>query len=446
MGIIVQKFGGTSVADLTKIENVAKLVKAELASGNQVIAVVSAMAGTTNSLITQCAELSRLDELNSLQEYDAAIASGEIVTAALLALQLQSIGIKARSLQGWQVPIETNQTHGNAQIVNINPNKLNELLSQGITPVITGFQGVSIDGDITTLGKGGSDTTAAIIAASLNAESCDIYTDVDGIYTADPRVVHNAKKIDIINIDELYALCSAGAKVLHPRAALAAKRYGFKLRILSSFTNLNRPLAKLASARRVLGAYGAEDRCVLDVREDLSTGATTQSSVGVESCKRSNGTTTKNEMNNMENRQITAITSNKNLLKIEIEHKAKNFVHIFEAFTKELVSIEQSFSFGKDSSIIIANLVDKNKCEKLLGSLKNNLLLTKYSTEANISSVTIVGYGIKNDSGLVWKIIELLNNNNVGILSTDLSDIKMSLIVNDRDNEKVIKLLHEYCF
>ena len=397
MSIIVQKFGGTSVADLTRIKNVAKLVKAELESGNQVVAVVSAMAGATNSLITQCAELSRLDGITSLQEYDAAIASGEIVTSALLALQLQSIGIKAQSLQGWQVPIETTKTHGNAQIVNINPRKLNELLSQGITPVITGFQGVSIDGDITTLGKGGSDTTAAIIAASLNAERCDIYTDVDGIYTADPRVVHNAKKIDIINIEELYALCNAGAKVLHPRAALAAKRYGFKLRILSSFTNLD-------------------------------------------------GTTTKSEINNMENRQITAITSNKNLLKIEIEHKAQNFVHIFEEFTKELVPIEQIFNFGKDNSIIIANLIDKNKCEKLLNNLKNNLLLTKYSTEANISSVTIVGYGIKNDNGLVWKIIELLNNNNVSILSTDLSDIKMSFIVNDRDNEKVIKLLHEYCF
>lgn len=397
MSIIVQKFGGTSVADLTRIKNVAKLVKAELESGNQVVAVVSAMAGATNSLITQCAELSRLDGITSLQEYDAAIASGEIVTSALLALQLQSIGIKARSLQGWQVPIETTKAHGNAQIVTINPHKLNELLSQGITPVITGFQGVSIDGDITTLGKGGSDTTAAIIAASLNAERCDIYTDVDGIYTADPRVVHNAKKIDIINIEELYALCNAGAKVLHPRAALAAKRYGFKLRILSSFTNLD-------------------------------------------------GTTTKSEINNMENRQITAITSNKNLLKIEIEHKAQNFVHIFEEFTKELVPIEQIFNFEKDNSIIIANLIDKNKCEKLLNNLKNNLLLTKYSTEANISSVTIVGYGIKNDNGLVWKIIELLNNNNVSILSTDLSDIKMSFIVNDRDNEKVIKLLHEYCF
>ena len=397
MGIIVQKFGGTSVANLTRIRNVANHIKMQLDSGNQVIAVVSAMAGATNSLITQCTELSRLDELNSLQEYDAAVASGEIVTAALLALQLQSMGIRGKSLQGWQVPIETTKSHGNANVVNINSDKLNKLLSQGITPIITGFQGVSIDGDITTLGKGGSDTTAALLAAAVNAQSCDIYTDVDGIYTADPRVVHGARKIDVINIDELYALCSAGAKVLHPRAALAAKRYGFKLRILSSFNNLE-------------------------------------------------GTTTKTGINNMENRKITAITSNKNLLKIEIEHKVQNFAHIFEDFMKAQVSIEQTFSFGKDTSIIIANLVDKNKCEKLLNNLKNNCLLTKYSIEANISSVTIVGYGIKNDSGLVWKIIELLNNNNVNILSTDFSDIKMSLVVNDHDNEKVIKLLHEYCF
>ena len=397
MGIIVQKFGGTSVSNLTRIRNVANHIKMQLDSGNQVIAVVSAMAGATNYLITQCTELSRLDELNSLQEYDAAVASGEIVTSALLALQLQSMGIRGKSLQGWQVPIETTKSHGNANVVNINSDKLNKLLSQGITPIITGFQGVSIDGDITTLGKGGSDTTAALLAAAVNAQSCDIYTDVDGIYTADPRVVHGARKIDVINIDELYALCSAGAKVLHPRAALAAKRYGFKLRILSSFNNLE-------------------------------------------------GTITKTGINNMENRQITAITSNKNLLKIEIEHKVQNFAHIFEDFMKEQVSIEQTFSFGKDTSIIIANLVDKNKCEKLLNNLKNNWLLTKYSIEANISSVTIVGYGIKNDSGLVWKIIELLNNNNVNILSTDFSDIKMSLVVNDHDNEKVIKLLHEYCF
>ena len=176
MGIIVQKFGGTSVANLTRIRNVANHVKMQLDSGNQVIAVVSAMAGTTNSLITQCTELSRLDELNSLQEYDAAVASGEIVTSALLALQLQSMGIRGKSLQGWQVPIETTKSHGNANVVNINPDKLNKLLSQGITPIITGFQGVSIDGDVTTLGKGGSDTTAALLAAAVNAQSCDIYS------------------------------------------------------------------------------------------------------------------------------------------------------------------------------------------------------------------------------------------------------------------------------
>ena len=399
MQIIVQKFGGTSVADFARIKNVANLVSAEQAQGSRVIAVVSAMAGVTNSLITSCSMLSKLDEPSALQEYDAAVASGEILTSALLALQLQSIGIKARSLQGWQVPIITDNAYGNAQVTEINSQKIMDLLNQGITPIITGFQGVSISGDITTLGKGGSDTTAALIAASVKADRCDIYTDVDGIYTADPRVVHDARHINFIDIDELYALCCSGAKVLHPRAALCAKRYGFNMRILSSF----------------------------------NAGASTT-------------TTFEKGQNNMENRKITAITSNKNLLKITIDHLAHNFINIFESFSQSLVAIEQSFNFQNDQMVIIANLVDKNKCEKLLGSLKDNLKIKKYNIEANISTVTIVGFGIKNDNEFVLEIIKLLNNNEVTILSTDFSDIKMSIMINDYDNEKALKLLHEYCF
>ncbi|GAB4167995.1 MAG: aspartate kinase [Rickettsiaceae bacterium] len=397
MGIIVQKFGGTSVADLERIRHVASLVKKELMQGKQVVAVVSAMAGVTNSLITRCNELSRLDEINALTEYDAAIASGEIVTAALLAIQLQTLGVQAKSLQGWQVPINTSNLHGNSQITKLNPRKLRELLKEGITPVITGFQGVSDAGNITTLGKGGSDTSAAVIAAALKAERCDIYTDVNGIYTADPRVVHDAKKINEIDIDQLYALCSAGAKVLHPRAALAAKRYGFTLRVLSSF-----------------------DSCL--------------------------GTTTKSKTKIMENRKVTAITSNKNLLKIDVDHDPSSFTNILKSFSQALIPVEQSYSFGKGFSVIIANLIDKNKCEKLLGNLKNNLTITKYSVSANISSITIVGYGIKNDAGFIGGITQLLNDKGIEVLSTDISDIKMSFLVDDKHNEQVIKLLHEYCF
>ena len=397
MEIIIQKFGGTSVADLSRIKNVANIIKAEIDTGNQVVAVVSAMAGVTNALITKCNEISRLDQPSHLREYDAALASGEIVTSALLALQLQSMGLQARSLQGWQVPLKTDNTHGNSQVIDIDSKILKKMLESNVIPIITGFQGITPNGDVSTLGKGGSDTSAALIAASLNAARCDIYTDVDGIYSADPRIVHTAMKIDIINIDELYALCAGGAKVLHPRAAIAAKRYGFPMRILSSFT----------------GAAGT----IVETKEI-----------------------------NMENKLITAITSNKNLLKIDIEHNAEDFVRIIGNFAENSVPIEQTYNLSNGTSIIIANLTDKNKCQKLLERLKNNSLLAKYELSANISTVTIVGYGIKNDSRLTCKFIEILTDNAIEIFASHLSDIKMSILINDQDNEKVIKLLHDYCF
>lgn len=399
MQIIVQKFGGTSVADLYRIKHVSEIIKQEINSGNKVVAVVSAMSGVTNSLIAKCLELSRIDSTSSLREYDAAIATGEVVTSALLAMQLQTIGIEAKSLQAWQIPITTNDTHSNSQITKINAKKIQKLLAQGITPVITGFQGVSTTGNVSTLGKGGSDTTAAALAACLKAARCDIYTDVNGIYTADPRVVKNAQKIDEIDIDQLYELCSAGAKVLHPRAALAAKRYGFSLRILSSF-----------------------EPCI--------------------------GTTAKKNSKNMENRKITAITSNKNLLKITlaISQGRCNLISVIDAFAKELVPIEQINNFSDDSCIIIANLADKNKCTKLLWELKTDSLINNYSIDANISSVTLIGYGIKNDVNFISQASALIHQNLIKLFSLDISDIKLSLIIEDKDNEKAIKLLYDYCF
>jgi aspartate kinase len=364
---------------------------------NQIAVIVSAMAGVTNSLITKCNELSTLGNINSLQEYDAAIASGEIVTSALLALQLQHLGIKAKSLQGWQVPIITDDVHGSSKIIELNPHRINELLNQDIIPVITGFQGISGEGNITTLGKGGSDTSAAIIAAALKAERCDIYTDVNGIYTADPRIIHDAKKINEINIDELYSLCFAGAKVLHPRAALAAKRYGFKLRIISSFTD-----------------------CI--------------------------GTVATNKIKTMENKQVTAITSNKNLLQIVIEHQNTIIASIIKSFFRENITIEKTYNFKQDVSVIIANLADQEKCKKLLNELKQSLIIEKYSIEADISSVTIIGYGIKNDSDFIADVAKILDDNQIEIFSTDISDIKISMLIDEKNNEKVIRLLHDYCF
>ncbi|PCJ23770.1 MAG: aspartate kinase [Rickettsiales bacterium] len=397
MNIIVQKFGGTSVADTARLEKVANIIKAELDSGNAVIAVVSAMVGVTNSLISKCNALSPLNSAAHMREYDAALASGEVVTSALLALQLQKIGIKAQSLQGWQIPLKTDGTHGNAQITEASPALLKDMLAEGITPVITGFQGIAPNGAITTLGKGGSDTSAAIIAASLEASRCDIYTDVEGIYTADPRVVHDAKKIGVINIDELYALCINGAKILHPRAALAAKRYGFPIRILSSFTD-------------------------------------------------NTGTVTQIEKLDMENKIVKAITSNKNLLKVNVEYQPRQLSGILQKLSEESIEIEQIYNSCERNSSIITNLTDKNKCKKLLDSLKSASALKEYSLNSNISTVTMVGYGIKSDTKLTWKIMDVLMSNDVQVLSVHSSDVTISMLINDADNEKTIKLLHDYCF
>jgi aspartate kinase len=397
MEIIVQKFGGTSVGDLERIKNAASIVKSEISRGNQVVAVVSAMAGVTNSLISKCNQVSKLDNAHSLREYDAAIASGEIITSALLALQLQENGIKAKSMQGWQIPIKTNNIHSNAQALEISSSTLKAMLDKGITPVITGFQGITDGRDITTLGKGGSDTSAAIIAASLQAHRCDIYTDVDGIYSADPRVVHEAQKLDSINIDELCALCSAGAKVLHPRAALAAKRYGFNLRILSSFNS-------------------------------------------------NEGTIVETKTPDMEKRKITAITSNKNLLKIDISQQKSNLTKVIKGFSNNAIQIEQTNIQNDANSYVITNLSDKAKCTTILEKLKNNSEIVNYTLNTNISSVTIVGYGIKNDSNLTWQAIEKLDQNGIQIISSQASDIKISFLINDQDNEKAIKLLHESFF
>ena len=393
MAIIVQKFGGTSVADIKRIKNVATIIKSEYMAGNHVVVIVSAMAGVTNSLISKCSQVSDLDSLEALREYDAAIASGEIVTSALLALELQKLKLNAKSMQGWQIPIRTDNVHGNAQAIDIPSNSLKNILANGVIPVVTGFQGIANGGNITTLGKGGSDTSAALIAASLQAERCDIYTDVDGIYSADPRVVHDAKKIDQIDINELCILCSSGAKVLHPRAALAAKRYGFKLRILSSF-NMNE------------------------------------------------GTIVEEKESYMEKRKVTAITSNKNLLKIDISHKEANLSDICREFADNSIQIEQMNNIDNSNSYIISNLSDKAKCSSILENLKNNSKIVNYKLNANISTVTIVGYGIKNDSSLTWQVIDILNSNKIKIMSSQADDIKMSILINDQDNEKVIKLLH----
>lgn len=399
MKIIVQKFGGTSLADLDRIKNAAKIVQKEIDNGNMVIAIVSAMAGVTNSLVSKCSKLSMLDSYASLREYDAALASGEIVSAALLALELHSLGIMAKSLQGWQAGIVTNNSHQNAHVIRINNNVIKDFLSKKTVPIITGFQGVTENNEITTLGKGGSDTSAALIAAYLKDARCDIYTDVDGIYTADPRIVHCARRIEQIDHMQLYHLCASGAKILHARAALAVIRYNLELRILSSFSaNTGTKVIKL-------------------------------------------------ENKAMERREVTAITSNKNLLRLNIEtlNDAKKVAIIRELLISN-IPILYSYMAKHKSLEIITNISENGICLNTLDRLKGLGLISDYSTDAKISSVSIIGYGLKDDTLFVADILQLLSDNNIDIYYIKTSDLKICIFVNDQLTEKTIQLLHKFCF
>ena len=229
------KFGGTSVADLDRIRNVATRVKREVDAGNQVAVVVSAMAGTTNQLVGWCQALS---PLHDAREYDTVVATGEQVTTGLLAIALMEIGVEARSWQGWQIPIRTDNAHGKARITGIDGSELISRMAKGHVPVVAGFQGIAPNRRITTLGRGGSDTSAVALAAALKADRCDIYTDVDGIYTTDPRIVPQARKLAKISYEEMLELASVGAKVLQTRSVELAMNERVRVRVLSSFQDL----------------------------------------------------------------------------------------------------------------------------------------------------------------------------------------------------------------
>ena len=399
MALIVMKFGGTSVADVPRIQKVAKIILKEYEAGHKLVVIVSAMAGVTNSLISRCNEVSKLNSYNHMQEYDAVVGSGEILTSGLVALELQKLGLKARSIQGWQIPILTDDVFANAKVESINSEFIHNLLENDIIPVITGFQGVTNDQQITTLGKGGSDTTAALVGAAIGAERVDIYTDVLGVFTADPRIIHDASKIDYISTDQMLTLSSYGAKVLHPRAALAAARYKFDMRVLSSFED---------NPGTLISSKNFDKRF------------------------------------SMENRLITAITSNKNIIQIEITFMPSSFVEVINKFTEECLIVDKVKICNSDKMVLVAALADKNKFEVILDGLKSISKILIYDIKSNISTVTAVGYGIKNDNGICFDIIDLLSKQQIKIKEIDVTETSFTATLEDQDTEKAIKLLHKH--
>ncbi|XLM34273.1 MAG: aspartate kinase [Rickettsia africae] len=391
MALIIQKFGGTSVANIDRIKKIVPIIKTEIAKNNQIIVVVSAMAGVTNQLVTLCNEVSSLNNISQFAEYDVALSSGEIVTASLLALALQEEDIKARSFLAWQLPMLTDNNHSKALVESITTDLLEKYLQLNTIPIIAGFQGINKSNRLTTLGRGGSDTTAALIAAAMKADRCDIYTDVEGIFTADPRIIPNAKKIKEIDFLEMLELASSGAKVLHPRAGELVMRYKIDMRVLSTFS------------------------------------------------PDTEGTLITSKDKNMENGIINSITSNKNLLKISVKSMSLSFLQVANMITQNNNHIEfmQEIKNNEEYSFI-TNLTDKNNLQALLTNLKDDKQIQDFTFDTEIATISLIGYGIKNDCKLLETILSKLTNDNINVHMIQLSEVKITLFINDQDTEKTI--------
>lgn len=391
MSIIVQKFGGTSVGDLERIKNVALNILKKRENNSSVVIVVSAMSGVTNQLINYCNGLSNLSHSYQLQEYDVALSSGELVSSALLALALQQDGAKAISLQSWQIPILTNDNASSALISSIDTTLILKYISEGIIPVISGFQGVDTNNRITTLGRGGSDTTAAALAAALAAERCDIYTDVEGVFTTDPRFVQKARRIDKLSYEEMLEFAGMGAKVLHPRAVQIAMKYSVPLNVLSSFSD-------------------AEGTMILS----------------------------KDKI--METRTITGIAYNKNIAEISVVYREYDTIQqIILRLGDASINIEIMRDIDYKAKIFsfIVALTDVFKVEEILKSLE-----TDYKYSRDIALVSIIGLGVKQDAKIMHQIFSTLSNHNIQIIMMVTSEIKISILIQEDFTERAVRVLH----
>jgi aspartate kinase len=396
--LVVLKFGGTSVANVPQIKKVALKVKKEVNQGSRVIVVVSAMAGVTNNLIDLVKTTS---ETLSYSEYDVVLSTGEQVTSALLATALKNLNIKARSWLGWQIPIISDKSHGKAVIEEIKIDNILKYLENNQVAIISGFQGVSKENRITTLGRGGSDTTAVAIAATFSAERCDIYTDVDGVYTSDPRIVKSAKKLDLITYEEMLELASQGAKVLQTRSVALAMKYNVKLRVLSSF-------------------------------EDLP------------------GTSIIKEEKNMEKTEISGIAHSLNEAKITlsgIPDQPGQAAEIFGALAKHSINVDmivQSSSINHEATDITFTIQETDLviAEGTIKKLQKKIGFEKCITDTNVVKISVVGNAMRTQSGIAKTMFETLANNQINIHVISTSEIKISVLISSDYYELAMRSLH----
>jgi len=404
MPVLVMKFGGTSVATLDRIRRAAKRVGVEVAKGYDVIVIVSAMSGKTNELVGWVNETSPMYDA---REYDAIVSSGENVTAGLMALTLQEMDVPARSWQGWQVPVLTTSAHSAARIEEIPTDNIMAKFADGMrVAVVAGFQGVSPEGRITTLGRGGSDTTAVAFAAAFEAQRCDIYTDVDGVYTTDPRVSPKARKLDRIAFEEMLELASLGAKVLQTRSVELAMRYKVKLRVLSSF-------------------------------EEQSDDA---------------GTLVCDEEEIMESNVVAGVAFSRDEAKMTLVSVADRpgiAASIFGALSEGGVNVDmivQNVSEEGRTDMTFSCPVDQvARAEKAMGAAKGAGLINFHDliADQDVAKVSVVGIGMRSHTGVAAKMFEVLSNEGINIQVITTSEIKISVLINRKYMELAVQALHD---
>jgi aspartate kinase len=402
MARIVMKFGGTSVADLDRIRNVAARVSREAEAGHEVAVVVSAMAGTTNQLVGWCQSLS---PLHDAREYDTVVATGEQITAGLLAMALQTLGIEARSWAGWQIPIRTDGAHGKARIETIEGAELVHRMGLGQVAVVTGFQGLGPDHRITTLGRGGSDTSAVALAAALRADRCDIYTDVDGVYTTDPRIVARARKLDRISYEEMLELASVGAKVLQTRSVELAMNERVRVRVLSSF-------------------------------QDLPVGAET-------------GTLVVDEDEIVEKENVSGIAYSRDDSKLtlrQVPDRPGIAATIFGALSEQNVNVDmivQNISAdGTTDMTFTVSKADLPRARLALEEIKPVIGYAELLEDPNVAKISVVGVGMRSHAGVANTMFRALADKAINIQVISTSEIKVSVLIAAEYTELAVRALH----
>ncbi len=400
MSLIVQKFGGSSVADADRLRNVARIVTDTYHAGNQVVVVVSAQGDTTDDFIAKAAEL---NDRPSKREMDVLLSAGEQISMSLLAMAIQKMGCPTISLTGWQAGIQTDINYSEARIRKVKPERIRSELDRGRIVIIAGFQGINKQDDITTLGRGGSDTTAVAVAASLGADLCQIYTDVDGVYTADPRIVPEARKLNEITYDEMLELASLGAQVLHNRSVEMAKKYNVDLEVISSFT-------------------------------------------------RNPGTKVK-EGSDMEKLNVSGVARDNNCARIAVINLPDEpgvAFKVFSLLAKHKINVDIILqSVGKNKVKTISFTVPQDSAEEtreVLNNAKEQLGYEDISVNTEVAKVSIVGAGMASNSGVAAKMFEALAMAGINIRMISTSEIKISVLINEEDSEKAVRAIHNKFF